>query len=114
MHYFEEFQDDSHDISATQALSLISFGSRFSISSMIFWDFTLSKIKSEKVIEEMTSLQSIKVMNALQDLGLLTPSTTFSLSQKLISDFSSLTTEHIPVALIILNSEEISEVYSNT
>ena len=42
VHYFEEMHDDSHEITGAQTLSLISFGSKFSISSMVFWDFTLS------------------------------------------------------------------------
>ena len=65
VHYFEELHDESHQMTATQTLSLISFGSKFTISSMVFWDFVLQSIKSKPVQDSLSAIQTIKSMNAL-------------------------------------------------
>jgi len=36
------------------------------------------------------------------------------MTQKLISKFSSLSPEHISVAMVILSSQEIAQVYANS
>lgn len=65
VHYIEELHEDTHEITATQTLSLISFGSKFTISSMVFWDIALQSIKDKKVIEQLSGSQTIKALNSL-------------------------------------------------
>ena len=50
-------------------------------------------------------------MNTLKEIGILPQSMMLSLTQRLISGSESLTPQKLAVVLVILNSDEINQVY---
>jgi hypothetical protein len=62
-------------------------------------------------MKDLSPSKSLAVMNTLKEIGILPQSMMLSLTQRLIEGSETLTPQKLAVVLVILNSDEINQVY---
>lgn len=104
VHYFEKMIDQEMQVSAAQIARLINFGSIFGTGSHQFWEFLLDNLETH--LADLDATKSLKVLNTLKDIGLLTQSLSYALSSHLIS-CKNMSAENLSMLLIILQSDDL-------
>lgn len=110
VHYFEQMADQDVQITANQVARLINFGAQYGIGSSQFWEFTLDSLDS--LYRDLDAPKCLKVMNTLKDIGLLTQSQSYTLSEHLMS-MKGMNAEQLSVLLIILQSDDLDYLYKS-
>jgi hypothetical protein len=98
VHYFEQMLEGDVQVSGNQVAKLIFFGSQFGVGGQEYWEFCLEKLESK--MNELDALKAIKVINTLKDIGLLTQTLSFGLTEHLLGA-KGLTVENLSIILII-------------
>jgi hypothetical protein len=108
VHYFEQMLEGDVQVSASQVAKLINFGAQFGIGSHQYWDFCLEKLESK--MKELDAPKAIRVINTLKDVGLLTQTLSFGMTDHLLNS-KSLSAENLSILLIIAQSDDIDYIY---